>query len=129
MKSPLLNTLFRLLVGTLVIFSLIALLQFYLPGPWFHDKIWHILIFFALFTLITTLVSEKFMGINDYNSVAVILGTAVFRFILSVGFVFFILWRGDKNILWFVVDFFSIYLLYLLFDIYSLITNLRLHSK
>jgi len=36
---------------------------------------------------------------------------------------------GVGNILWFAVVFFIIYLLYLLFDIYTFITNLRPHSE
>lgn len=75
------------------------------------------------------MVSIHFLKKDKLNSVAIILGSAVFRLLVSLAFVLVALWGGDKNILWFVINFFTIYLLYLLFDIYSLITNLRLHLK
>ncbi len=123
------STAFRLIIFTLLISVFIYIMILLIPGPWFHDRVWQILLFFATLTLVTSVLAEKFMGKNELNSVAVILGTAVFRLLGSIVFVFVVLWKGYENILWFVVDFFIIYLLYLLFDIYSLITNLRLHSK
>jgi hypothetical protein len=69
------------------------------------------------------------MKLEAFTSVSVILGMTIIRLFCCIIFVFFILWLGHENLLWFVVDFFVIYLLYLLFDMYGLITNLRLHSK
>jgi O-antigen/teichoic acid export membrane protein len=123
------SSLFRLLTLTVVLAFITLMAEVFFPGKWIHDKIWHIILFFAVLTTITGVVSEKLMKREEFNSVSVILAAVVFRLLCSIGFVFLILWQGDENILWFVVDFFMIYLLYLLFDIYGLITNLRLHSK
>lgn len=121
--------LLQLLIGSIMLAGLIYLLQQIFPGKWFHEKIWDIIIFYALLTVLTGLVSIYFLKKDKLNSVSIILGSAVFRLLVSLAFVLVALWGGDKNILWFVINFFTIYLLYLLFDIYSLITNLRLHLK
>jgi hypothetical protein len=103
--------------------------QAFFPGPWFHRHFWTVLLFFALLTGGTGVLALRLMRLETFHSVSVILGTTVLRLLLSIGFVFLILLPGDENLLWFVIDFFMIYLLYLLFDMYGLITNLRLHSK
>jgi hypothetical protein len=119
----------QLLIGTVMLGGLIYFLQMFFPGRWIHDKVWAMLIFYSLLTGVTGLVSLYFLRKDKLNAVSVILGSAVFRLLVSLVFVLVALWGGDENILWFVVNFFTIYLLYLLFDIYSLITNLRLHLK
>ena len=66
---------------------------------------------------------------SEENSVAITLGATILRFLASLIFIAIVLFtKLDAKILFF-ADFFVIYLLYLLFDIYSLITNLRPHSK
>nr|MBI1231447.1 hypothetical protein [Cytophagales bacterium] len=127
--TPIKAHLLQLLIGTMLLASLIYLLREFFPGRYIHDKVWAVLLFYSLLTAVTGVVSIHFLGKDKLNSVSVILGSAVFRLLVSLVFVLIALWGGDENILWFVVNFFTIYLLYLLFDIYSLITNLRLHLK
>lgn len=119
----------QLLLVTIMLAGFIYLLQQFFPEKWIHQKIWAILIFYSLLTALTGLVSIHFLKKDKLNSVSIILGSGVFRLLVSLVFVLVALWAGDENILWFVVNFFTIYLLYLLFDIYSLITKLRLHLK
>ncbi|WP_084096955.1 hypothetical protein [Cyclobacterium lianum] len=129
MKYSAPRILIKLLAFSLSLFLLTGLLKAVFPGPWWHDQLWTMLVFFSLLTAMTAFMAVKLMKLEMFNSVSVILGVTVVRLLCSIGFVFLILWQGDENLLWFVVDFFIIYLLYLLFDIYSLIANLRLHSK
>ncbi|MCC5937732.1 MAG: hypothetical protein JJU34_10660 [Lunatimonas sp.] len=121
--------LIQLVVVTLLVSLAIVALQWLAPGPWIHRQIWAITFFFAILTAITGMFSIHLLKNDKLNSVSIILGSTVFRLIVSLLFVFVLLWGEDENLLWFVVNFFIIYLLYLLFDIYSLITNLRLHLK
>lgn len=114
---------------TLLLGLFLAILKGILPHPYIHDKIWAILIFLAIATLLTSMLSIVLLKNDEFNSVSFVLGSTVLRILLSLLFVIVSLWGGDENILWFVLDFFTIYLLYLVFDIYSLITNLRLHLK
>ncbi|WP_162340984.1 hypothetical protein [Cyclobacterium salsum] len=129
MKSLQIKGLVKITVFTLLLALIAAGGQVLFPGPWFHRHFWAMLLFFAVLTGSTGVLATLLMKLETFNSVSVILGITVLRLLFSIGFVFIILWAGDKNLLWFVVDFFIIYLLYLLFDMYSLITNLRLHSK
>ncbi|WP_209332286.1 hypothetical protein [Lunatimonas salinarum] len=121
--------LIQLGVFTGLLCLMIAALQWLLPGPWMHPQVWTITVFFAILTGLTGIFSIHLLKNDKLNSVSIILGSTVFRLIVSLLFVFVLLWGEDENLLWFVVNFFIIYLLYLLFDIYSLITNLRLHLK
>lgn len=114
---------------TLLLTLVVVALKWALGEPYIHQKIAAIIVFFSLLTLLTGMLSIILLKKDEFNSVSVILGSTVLRLILSLFFVFILLWGGDENILWFVINFFAIYLLYLLFDIYSLITNLRLHLK
>ncbi|MDN3687969.1 hypothetical protein [Cyclobacterium jeungdonense] len=129
MNSLQIKGLVKIIVFTLLLALIAAVGQALFPGPWFHRHFWSMVLFFAILTGSTGVLATKLMKLETFNSVSVILGITVLRLLFSIGFVFIILWAGDENLLWFVVDFFIIYLLYLLFDMYSLITNLRLHSK
>ncbi len=129
MKLPIPQMVVKLILFSLALFLLTGVLKILFPGPWWHQKIWAMLTFFTLLTAMIGFLAVKLMKLEIFNAVSVILGVTVIRLLGSIGFVFLILWQGDENLLWFVVDFFIIYLLYLLFDIYSLIANLRLHSK
>ncbi|AKP50500.1 hypothetical protein CA2015_1048 [Cyclobacterium amurskyense] len=129
MKALFKNPLLGLLYFTVFLAVIVWLIEQFLPGPWLHTLVYSILFFFAVLTGVTGFLAGKLMKLETFTSVSVILGTTIIRLICCIVFVFLILWQGHENLLWFVVDFFIIYLLYLLFDMYGLITNLRLHSK
>lgn len=119
----------KIMLLTALLSMLVGSLQYTLNPPFIHNNIWWIILFYALLSLGTGNISEKLLSKKKYNSVTILIGGVVFRLLASLAFVFVILYLGDENILWFVVNFFAVYLLYLLFDIYGLITNLRLHLK
>src|SRR5690606_22524931 len=96
---------------------------------WIHEKIFWIIWFYFGLTLLAGLLTLFLLKISKENSVPILLGAGLIRLLASLMFVFLVLWTGTENLLWFVVDFFIIYLLYLLFDIYAFITNLRPRSK
>ncbi len=120
---------FKVIVFTLVVAGTILLLQNTLEPFWIHEKIGAVVWFYFWLTLVSGLLAHYFLNLSEDNSVPILLGTGLVRLLGSLGFVFAVLWMGAENILWFVVDFFIIYLLYLLFDIYTFITNLRPHSE
>lgn len=120
---------FKVIVFTLLVAVTILLLQNSLEPFWIHEKIGAVVWFYFWLTLVSGLLTHYFLNLSEDNSVPILLGTGLVRLLGSLGFVFAVLWMGAENILWFVVDFFIIYLLYLLFDIYTFITNLRPHSE
>lgn len=119
----------RLILFTLILAGIIFFLQKDLQTVWIHELIGPVVWFYFGWTLLSGLLTLYFLRLSKDNSVPILLGAGLFRLLGSLGFVFVVLRMGTENILWFVVDFFIIYLLYLLFDIYTFITNLRPHSE
>lgn len=128
MKSYIFHAI-RVVVLSLVIAGIVLLLQTFFYPYWIHEKMNLIILFYFGLTLVSGLFTLYLLNINKENSVSILLGAGLIRLLASLMFFFLILWSGTENLLWFVVNFFVIYLLYLLFDIYSFITNLRPHSK
>lgn len=128
MKVYLIFTL-RVIFLTLILAGIIFLLQKDQQLFWVHELIGTIVWFYFGLTLLSGLLTLYFLSISKDNSVPILLAAGLFRLLGSLSFVFVVLRMGTENLLWFVVDFFIIYLLYLLFDIYTFITNLRPHSE
>jgi len=127
--KPYLSFTVQLIVLTLAIAGITLLLQNVGNPQWIHEKSFLIIGFYFVLTWFTGLLTLYLLQISKENSVMILLGMGVLRVAASLTFIFLIAWVGVGNILWFVVDFFIIYLLYLLFDIYTFITNLRPHSE
>jgi len=94
-----------------------------------HVRVWNILLFFFFLTLVTGFLSQLILKNGKENFAHVVLGGTIFRFFISLAYILVFLFMGLDNIILFVSNFFAIYLLYLLFDIYGLMANLRPHSK
>jgi hypothetical protein len=80
-------------------------------------------------TWLTGIFTHYLLSISKENSVNILLGAIGIRLLGSIGFVAVMLLLGQENLILFVINFFVIYLFYLLFDIYMLIANLRPNSK
>jgi hypothetical protein len=119
----------KLALLTLGIAALILVLDLVGLEQLLHAKVWNILLFFFFLTLITGFLSQLILKNGKENFAHVVLGGTIFRFFISLAYILIFLFIGLDNIILFVSNFFAIYLLYLLFDIYSLIANLRPHSK
>lgn len=118
----------KLLIFSLLIAGIIYLLQEFIKPEWVHETMWIILSFFVLLTWLTGMFTHYLLAISKENAVSIILGGIVIRFLASIGFVAILLFIGVANLILFVVNFFIIYFFYLLFDIYTLISNLRPNS-
>jgi hypothetical protein len=119
----------KLALLTLGIAALILVLDLAGLEQLLHARVWNILLFFFFLTLITGFLSQLILKNGKENFAHVVLGGTIFRFFISLAYILIFLFIGLDNIILFVSNFFAIYLLYLLFDIYSLIANLRPHSK
>jgi hypothetical protein len=118
----------KLLFFSLLIAGIIYLLQEFIKPEWVHETMWIILSFFVILTWLTGMFTHYLLELSKENSVSIILGGIGIRFLASVGFVAILLFMGVENLILFVVNFFIIYFFYLLFDIYTLISNLRPNS-
>lgn len=119
----------RLLIYSLIIGGLVYLLQEYIKPSWVHETVWTTISFFLILTWLTSAFTHYLISINQENSVNIMLGALGIRFLGSLGYIGIMLFLGVENIILFVANFFAIYLFYLLFDMYGLITNLRPISR
>lgn len=118
----------KLLLFSLLIAGVVYSLQEFVKPEWVHETMWIILSFFVILTWLTGMFTNYLLALSKENSVSIILGGIGIRFLASVGFVAVLLFMGVENLILFVVNFFIIYFFYLLFDIYTLISNLRPNS-
>jgi hypothetical protein len=119
----------KLLILSFFIAGLVYLISEVFQLPWIHGSIWKIISFFLILTWLTGIFSYYLLKISKENSVNILLGAIGIRLLSSIGFIAIMLMIGQENLILFVINFFIIYLFYLLFDIYTLIANLRPNSK
>jgi len=119
----------KLVLMTVSIAVLVLIFKFIGLDNILHNQVWNMLIFFFLLAFSTAYLSQIILKNGKDNFVAAVLSGTIFRFFISLGYILVFLFVGVDNIILFVGNFFVIYLLYLLFDIYGLIANLRPHSK
>ena len=119
----------KLILLSLLLGGLIYVIQQFVMPTWIHESIWTILAFFIILTWITGMFTHYLLQLSKENSVSILLGGIGLRLLSSIGFVAVMLMLGVENIILFIVNFFIVYFLYLLFDIYMLIANLRPNSR
>ena len=120
----------RTLILTALVVGLVYLFRAINLSDTIHDGIWNIIIFSGL-------VGVGVAGINMYfvkktdgsNLVPVFLGTTVFRMLFSIVFISLTFFQGLENEVVWIADFFVVYLFYLVFEIYSILSNLRANSN
>ncbi|MFC3416822.1 hypothetical protein [Algoriphagus hitonicola] len=113
---------------SVLIYLLILLLQQVLPQV-IHEEIWMIFGFLAIFSYFITSVALWLYKKSPENILQIKLLGMLIRVISALGFIGIMVFLGMENILLFISDFFMIFLFYLIFDIYTFISNLRPISK
>lgn len=119
----------KLILLSLLLGGVIYVIQQYIKPVWIHESMWTIMAFFIILTWITGMFTHYLLQLSKENSVSILLGGIGLRLLSSIGFVAVMLMLGVENIILFIVNFFIVYFLYLLFDIYMLIANLRPNSR
>lgn len=117
---------FFLLTG--IICLLILLLKWLLPVT-IHQDIWKILGFLAITSYLVGVMSLWILKGSTENLLQVKMLAMIIRIIASLSFIGIMVYLGTENILLFVVNFFILFLFYLVFDIYTFLANLRPISK
>ncbi|PZX59697.1 hypothetical protein LV84_00906 [Algoriphagus ratkowskyi] len=117
---------FFLLTG---MFCLLAILLQWLIPATIHVGIWKILGFLALTSYLVGVMSIWLLKDSTENLLQVKMLAMVIRIIASLSFIGIMVFIGTENILLFVVNFFILFLFYLVFDIYTFLANLRPISK
>ncbi len=94
-----------------------------------HEKIWNIYFFILILSLIISIISGLLLRSFSENFFNIMVLGTVLRFIASMVFITIVVLPGIQNIILFIGDFFTIFLFYLVFDIYTFLSNLRPISK
>jgi len=117
----------------LIFFTLILLTGSYVAREIFNIGYVHagaelIILFLFLQALLTFLLTK--LGFQDRQRFSLYyMAATAFRFLLSVIVVFFALYLGVDHTVVFIINFMTVYLLFVVFEIYTLITNLRPDSE
>lgn len=126
MKSLGRQILISLIVSVVLVGIVLGLQQLEDSHRFIHPQIWSIVIFSAILGLIVVAIGD--WGIKNMDAQSrpnLFLGLTVLRLILSMAFIGIMVFAGlEDRIIW-VADFFAIYLFYLVFEIYSILSNLR----
>lgn len=108
-------------LGTLII-------KIVLPQYVYH-QIWVVLLFFFLLTLASLYLIEKFTEHNADNFLAVYFSIMIGRLFISIIFAAIFILADRTHVFNFSINFLFLYLFFLGFEIYGIMSNLRLNNK
>jgi phage shock protein PspC (stress-responsive transcriptional regulator) len=92
-------------------------------------KFWVVFGFIAGLTLIAYFMSLAGMKSKPETSVMLIMGAIALKLVISMFFVLIYLQKFKVNSLYFAAEFFSIYFLFTIFEVYALLCKLRHQNK
>lgn len=119
---------FKYLVMSLLLAGIIFLIQFLLPQL-VHSSIWSIFGFMAGLSYLLSVVTGWLYRKSPENFFALKILGMLIRTLSATGFIGILVVMGLENIILFIANFFIIFLFYMIFDIYTFLSNLRPISK
>ncbi|MHA4893385.1 hypothetical protein ACXZ1K_01435 [Pedobacter sp. PWIIR3] len=127
-------TLFRFAIYYLIFTLVLGIVAFALQGFYsdvkiLADKFWLIFGFLAGLTFIAYAVADLGIKRNPETGIMAIMGSIAVKMLFSMAFVLIYSLKSKERGLVFVLDFFSLYLLFSFFEIYCLLRNLRHQNK
>jgi len=129
-----LNTLFNKIPHfNLYVFSFfvalgILAINYFVPHLIYH-RIWMIVLFFFLLTLASLYIIKKITKKKPDNFLAIYFSAMIGRLFISIIFAAIFILTDRANVFNFAINFLFLYLLFLGFEIYGIMTNLRHHFK
>jgi hypothetical protein len=110
------------------VFTAVFILTFLIPQYVYH-QVWIVLVFFFLLTLASLIVIEKVTRKNAKNFLAIYFSAMIARLFISIIFATIFILTDRSHVFNFAINFLFLYLLFLGFEIYGIITNLRHQFK
>lgn len=111
-----------------LVFSGVILLYFLVPDFIYH-QVWIIMVFFFLLTLISMEIIARMSRKNPKNFLAIYFSAMLGRLFISIIFATIFILTDRAHVFNFAINFLILYLLFLGFEIYGIITNLRHQFK
>lgn len=99
-----------------------------LADPWVHPLAWWVLAFYFVLTAVGERFIQKGIQRNKDNFMGTYMAVIGLRFLLSALFIGIFIYRRTPELRIFVTNFFVLYLLYLGFEIWGVLGNLRRDS-
>lgn len=118
----------RFLLFSLIVLGLVFIFQETLPQI-LSESIWTIFYFMVIMSYLVSFLALWLYKKSPENFLQIKLLGMVIRILASLTFIAVIVWPGEENIILFIANFFVLFLFYLIFDIYTFISNLRPISK
>lgn len=118
----------RFLVFSLFILGMVLILQQFL-GHIISPSIWTIFYFVIILSYSVSFFALWLYKKSPENFLQIKLLGMVVRILASLTFIAVMVWKVEENIILFISNFFILFLFYLIFDIYTFISNLRPISK
>lgn len=119
---------FHIIVYTLLVSLTVIFLNYMKPG-WIYHYIWILLLFFFILTTLVVWVIDYTYKKFRKKFIQAYFGIMAIRLIISLAFAIIFILKDRENVLVFGINFLIMYLLFLGFEIYNIITNLRTHFK
>ena len=119
----------KLLLLTGILSIIIIIFQQFQTIQLIDEKIWKMMILLFVITVISHTIAYIGMQRTNEESLLFSFASIGLHFLLNLISVTILIFQGVKNINTFFFNFLILYFCYTLFDIYSLITNLRPNSK
>ncbi len=117
-----------------IIFLTVALVcilladDYLLPKPVLHDYKWYLLLFFVLQSILINFLVMRGVQRDALAFQGRFFAGISIRMLLSIAVIFGVIYLGEKEPLRFIMSFFSLYFLYVAFEVYSLLITLRKQS-
>lgn len=111
----------------LVLLGVLAI-KIVLPMYLYH-QVWMVLLFFFLLTLASLHIIEKFARKNPDNFLAIYFSAMIGRLFISIIFAAIFILIDRAHVFNFAINFLILYLLFLGFEIYGIMTNLRQNNE
>lgn len=111
-------------------FITVTILLVYSIFPaWIYRFTWIIVLFFFLLTLGSIALTKMAAKHWEKQFVQIYFGIMTVRLFISVAFALIFIIKDRDHVVVFAINFLVLYLLFLGFEIYSILTNLRTHFK
>ncbi len=121
---------FSYLLYTAFLAVIVYFLPFLFPGvKLFVSSFWGLFVFFAGITFIAYVLADLGIKRNPETGIMAIMGSIALKMIFSMAFVLIYSLNSKEKGIVMVLNFFSLYLLFSFFEIYSLLRNLRHQNK
>jgi hypothetical protein len=124
----------RVIMLKLILFTIILAILLYIADHFFipsliHAEIWVILGFFFALAIMGHRITQIAFQRNKDNVAIYYFVVMLIRLLISAVFIAIYLYKGIQDKMVFIGNFFILYLLYVAFEINSLLTNLRRNSR